>query len=110
MEYETIKDLLVISRIGGMLEGMSTMAGAQISSAAAIRLEEAAERLEAYVSDMCKEEVTRMKDGRRRSASEKSVSKERPINRRPGRCIIVCTADGRIVYEREPFISNSKRR
>ena len=64
MEYETIKDLLTISRISGMIEGLSTMEGARISRAASIRLEEAADYLSAYVADMSKEDVIPDEDGK----------------------------------------------
>lgn len=59
MEYkDKINDLLVLSRIAGLIEGLSTMTGAQISKAAAIRLEEASDRLGIMIGDMFNEEVS----------------------------------------------------
>lgn len=58
MEYkDKINDLIVLSRIAGLIEGLSVMQGAQISKAAAIRLEEASDRLGIMIGDMFNEAV-----------------------------------------------------
>ena len=57
MEYETIKDLLKFSRIAGIMEGLATVEGAQISRRTAILMDDSAEILSAYIADVCKEEV-----------------------------------------------------
>lgn len=51
MKREELNDLLVISRIAGLLEGLSSMQGAQLSKAACMRMEEASERLEIFLGD-----------------------------------------------------------
>ena len=51
MSREELNDLLVISRIAGLLEGLSSLQGAQLSKTACMRMEEASERLGIYLDD-----------------------------------------------------------
>ena len=58
MKRETVNDLIVLGRIGGLLEGLSSMDGAPISKKAAILMEEAAELLSMYVGDVFARDVS----------------------------------------------------
>lgn len=58
MKRNVVNDLIVLSRITGLLEGLSSMEGAAISKKAAILLEEAAERLSIYIGDTFAEDVS----------------------------------------------------
>lgn len=56
MEFETIKGLMRLSKITGMLEALGTLPGREMSKATTLLLEYAAEQLGEYIGDRIKEE------------------------------------------------------
>ena len=58
MNPKKMNDLLVLSRIAGLLDGLSSIQGAQLNKTACMRLEEASERLTLYIGDQFPKDVT----------------------------------------------------
>lgn len=42
--------------------------------------------------------------------TQKAQKRERPINKRPGRCVCICTAKGKIVYMESMLEQNKNLR
>ena len=58
MKHETISDLMRISKIAGLLEGLAAMEGAPINKKAALLMEEAAADLDTLANDVYTKEGT----------------------------------------------------
>lgn len=38
-----------------------------------------------------------------------ALNRRQPINKRPGRCVCICTAKGKIIYMEDQFTYNKKQ-